>query len=121
MIKYIRREEEEISLDHYYTEFVAREHFQNTRHRNRMLVDIMTKDLNGLVEKYLKNEKSDKRYIYEDGQCDVSIQIFADSTGPCSDLSHNAINTQDAIPYNAAQSEDNKFSNEHKVLLETDI
>lgn len=34
MIKYIRREEEELSLDYYYEEFVKREKFQNYRLRN---------------------------------------------------------------------------------------
>ena len=36
MIKYIRREEEEVSLDHYYAEFVKREQFQSATIKNKL-------------------------------------------------------------------------------------
>lgn len=39
MIKYIRREEEEMSLDYYYTEFVKREHFQQPHIKNRLALE----------------------------------------------------------------------------------
>lgn len=56
MVKYIRREEEEIFLDYYYTEFVKREQFQTATYQNKLLLektkrnDVVSKLLTGTRE-----------------------------------------------------------------------
>ncbi|XP_060085674.1 uncharacterized protein LOC132565086 [Ylistrum balloti] len=52
MIKYIRREEEEVCLSYYYTEFVKREKFQNPIFKNRVALQNATSS--GLIDKALQ-------------------------------------------------------------------
>ncbi|KAK3089552.1 hypothetical protein FSP39_004547 [Pinctada imbricata] len=78
MIKYIRREEEEISLDHYYTEFVEREHFHDIRNRNKMLVQLIAKDQR--VEKMIQSGQNIKNFMFGRRENDLSLKILPEST-----------------------------------------
>jgi hypothetical protein len=57
MVKYIRREEEELSLNFYYTEFVKREAFNTATYQNKLLLDKTTN--NAIIAKVL-SELEDK-------------------------------------------------------------
>lgn len=65
MIKYVRREEEDISLDYYYTEFVKREQFQNPLFKNKVALQNATSS--GLIEKALQvwNGEDSKLRVYQ--------------------------------------------------------
>lgn len=58
MIKYIRREEEEISLDFYYTEFVKREKFRTANFKNSLALQKVSNV--DMLEK-MANSKTDAR------------------------------------------------------------
>ncbi|XP_063426753.1 uncharacterized protein LOC134710341 [Mytilus trossulus] len=55
MVKYVRREEEEVSLDFYYTEYVKREQFNCARYQNKLLLEKTKK--NAIVVKLLTENK----------------------------------------------------------------
>lgn len=55
MVKYVRREEEEVSLDFYYTEYVKREQFNCARYQNKLLLEKTKK--NAVVFKILTENK----------------------------------------------------------------
>lgn len=53
MVKYIRREEEELSLNFYYTEFVKREAFNTATYQNKLLLEKTTS--NPIIAKVLSD------------------------------------------------------------------
>ncbi|XP_021373492.1 uncharacterized protein LOC110463311 isoform X2 [Mizuhopecten yessoensis] len=117
MIKYIRREEEEVCLDYYYTEFVKREKFQNPIYKNKVALQNAT--TSGLIDKALQllhggagaqlglyqcvsEDKSEGRsqspdqtsHLHSSVSCDLPVDI---DSGPSSEVRVNSSEDDDDI------------------------
>ncbi|XP_033738425.1 uncharacterized protein LOC117325984 isoform X2 [Pecten maximus] len=84
MIKYIRREEEEVCLNYYYTEFVKREKFQNPVFKNKVALQNAT--TSGLIDKALQLLHASDECQIGTYQCVSEDKSEEKSPGESSDL-----------------------------------